>query len=228
MHLPPCIAVIGDLVGSREEPAAWRRELNKLVAGALGTLNRDLGPQLLAAPIVQTAGDEIQALFRGPRGPVELIQRLTDFLHGRAERPIAFGLGCGTIFTHDVPRAPRQLENVALVDGPAFHDARAALERVQKKRGWVACQGLGESGDLILDYIFESMWSIRSRWTALQSHRTVQMRELGVQKEVARQEGLSPSVVSEALKAASFSTILAGEEAARRALACFAGTTESP
>lgn len=230
------LAVIGDVVGSRDETAQERKLLQEQVSALLGELNASLGPTLLAAPVVQTAGDEIQALFRTAEGPLELIQSLTDRLHGRATPPIAFGLGWGAIFTHEVPPAPHQLENVAVVDGPAFHHARAALERVQAEQEWAACRGLGDDGDLIVSYLFRSMWSIRSRWTALQSWRSVGMRELGVrkaadvrglgvQKEVARIQGVSPSVVSEALKAASFETVLAGEEATRRALACFTGAS---
>lgn len=222
------LALIGDLVGSREETSDARQKLQQEVARLLGEENRRLGPERLAAPIVQTAGDEVQALFRGPDGLADFAFRATGRLYGRAERPIAFGVGLGAISTPAMPPSPAQAENVALVDGPAFHRARAALERARKRREWAVFEGFGDPGDLLLDYLFQSMWAIRARWTATQNLSATDMRELGLQKEVARRQGVSPSVVSESLKAASFEVVLAGEEAARRALAHFVALPREP
>ncbi len=223
------VALIGDLVGSREEPPAVRQELQRTVAALVREEVERLGPARLAGPLVQTAGDEIQALFRGPDGVVELVSRATERLLGRAaDRPIAFGIGLGALTTPPLPEPPGQIENVALADGPAFHRARAALERARKRREWAVFEGFGATGDLVLDALFQSMWALRGRWTAVQGLYAREMRRLGVQKEVAREHGISPSVVSESLKAASFDVVLASEEAARRALAHFAALAERP
>jgi hypothetical protein len=208
------LALIGDLVASRLN--ADRAGVQAALGALLADLNRELGPEVLAAPFVLTAGDELQALFRIPAPAVGAVQELTDALAiTPLEQPIVFGLGLGSLSTGALPPPPAQAESAALLDGPCFHQARAALERAQKGRGWAACGGFGDDYDRVLDGLFELMGAIRGGWTAKQRLYAMERRRLDQQKEVAEQHRVSPSVVSESLKAASFDAILRGEEAAR-------------
>jgi hypothetical protein len=223
--LPVYLALIADLAASRLNPD--RAGVQAALRALLADLNRDLGPAVLAAPFVLTAGDEVQALFRDvprepprPPGqrPVDALWKLTDEL-ATLEQPIVFGLGCGALSTGPLPPPPAQAESAALLDGPCFHRARAALERAQKSRGWVACSGFTPDFDLMLDGLFEVMGVIRGGWTAKQRAYALDMRRLDLQKDLAELHHVSPSVVSESLKAASFEAILHGEEAAHLLLA---------
>ena len=219
------LALIGDLVASRLH--ADRAGVQAALGALLADLNRELGPTVLAAPLALTAGDEIQALFRKlPRAAprprahraVEALQRITDEL-ATFEQPVVFGLGLGVISTGPLPPPPGQAESAAVLDGSCFHRAREALERAQKSRGWVACSGFPSDFNIMLDGLFEVMGALRSGWTAKQRSYALDMRRLERQKDLAELHHVSPSVVSESLKAASFEAILHGEEAARLLLA---------
>ena len=213
-------ALIGDLVTSRatgDRPRV-QHELREL----LPRLNDSLGAESLAAGFVLTAGDEVQALFRAPSRAVEAIRRVTDRLSAAPfEQGIAFGLGYGRLSTEELPPAPAQAENVALLDGPCFHLAREGLEAIKKEKSWVRARGFGAREDVVVDGLFELMAAIRGGWTAKQGWYALQTRELEQQKKVAELSGVSPSVVSESLKAAHFEAILKGERAARRLLESF-------
>ena len=213
----PYLALIGDLIASR------RSEDRANVQGHLGAIVAEQNQECresLAADLIQTAGDEIQGLFRHPRAVVRVVQAITDRMFGAPlEQAITFGIGWGGLSTGDLPEAPSP--NVALLDGPCFHRARSALLRARKRRSWAAFEGFGEQGDRVLDSLFELMGAIRSEWTATQSLYTVETRSLEVQKTVAERCRVSPSVISESLKAAHFETIRRGEDAARILLASF-------
>jgi hypothetical protein len=209
------LALIGDLVASRQNPR--RVELQETLQRLLFELNRELGPRALAAPLALTAGDEVQGLFRDVErsvqpGVVGALQKLTDEL-APLEQPIVFGLGFGPLSTGPLPPPPGQAENPALLDGPCFHHARTALERAQKHGRWVMCVGFEPTMDKVLDSQFELMGAIRAGWTAKQRVYAGEKRQLELQKDLAQRHNVSPSVVSESLKAASFEAIQRGEYA---------------
>lgn len=225
---PVFIALTADLVASTAMDPADRAELQRHVLAKLKELNRALRGKELAAPLTLTAGDEIQGLFRGTDRLVETIQELTDMLFGVAPAGeegwrhfpyLIFGAGRGTLTTDSVPAAPGQAPNPALLDGPAFHRARAALETAQRKRVWANFQGFGTPEDEILDALFSLMGAVRSRWGAEQGATSYRVRRYRRQKDLAKERGVSGSVVSESLSSAHHKTLLAGEEAARKLLA---------
>jgi hypothetical protein len=226
---PVYIALTADLVASTAMDPEDRAELQRNVLVKLKDLNRGLRGESLAAPLTLTAGDEIQALFRRSDRLVETIQELTDVLFGvvppgpeegwRHFPYIIFGAGRGTLTTDSIPAAPKQAPNPALLDGPAFHRARAALEVAQRKRVWANFQGFGTPEDEILDALFSLMGAVRSRWGAEQGATSYRVRRYQHQKDLAKERGVSGSVVSESLSAAHHKTLLAGEEAARKLLA---------
>ncbi|HEX6882802.1 MAG TPA: SatD family protein [Planctomycetota bacterium] len=217
---PVSIALTGDLVASRAMDPSDRDRLQGQVLATLGELNGELGPECLAAPLTLTAGDEIQGLFRRSTRLVEAIQEITDRLFGCGAFPyLVFGLGRGPLTTGSVPAPPAQAPNPAWLDGPAFHHARAALETAQRKGVWACFEGFGALEDELLDALFALMGAVRSRWAAEQGRTSYEARRTALQKDLADRRQVSPSVVSESLRAANHRVILAGEEAARKLLA---------
>lgn len=204
-------ALIGDVVRSRRLPdrAASQRALQAAIAAA----NREWYPAALAAPLALTAGDEVQALFSRPEAAVAAVRTLSDAL---APGRMAFGLGWGALSTDLEP-------DPAVLDGPCFHAAREALEHAQKLGLWVVARGFGGSADEALSALFGLLGVVRGRWTATQA-RYVAAARGALQKDVAAQFGVSPSVVSESLSAASFHVVTAGEAALERLLARFLRT----
>jgi hypothetical protein len=211
---PRYVALIGDIAGSRSLPN--RAEIQDQLRELFLALNRDLPEGHLAAPLAFSAGDQFQALLHRPESAMEIIRWLADEMH-----PIRFhhGLGYGPLTTS-------LRSEVGFLDGPCFHSAREALERGTGQDRWVSSSGFGEDVVRQIDAIFRLMDAIRSGWTEKQNRYARHARTLP-QKEVATLLEVSPSVVSESLKAARFEAVREGEEAARILLAPFGSRTES-
>ena len=221
------VALIGDVVESRELDLRRRKRVQLALQEQLEVLNRALGPEILAARITLTGGDEVQALLRRPGHVVEVVRELSDVLF-QAEigaLRMRFGVGRGSLTTGPVPTP--WAENPALLDGPAFHHAREALTRARDRQLWACFEGLEGSAanvrprtDLALEALFALMGSIREDWTERQGRVSILFRKLhsqaagGSQSDLARELRVSPSVISETLKAARHNLLLLGEEAA--------------
>lgn len=205
-------ALIGDVVESRASPD--RRDLQRQLLQGLEELNAHF-EDALARPLGLTSGDEIQGLFREPAEAVTVVVALTEAI--LPERWV-FGLGYGSLSTD-------LYDNVARIDGPCFHRAREALRRT-RAGGWLTALGFGEPEDGAVSSLFTLMDAVRGRWTEKQLGY-VRAARWRPQKDVARDFGVTPSTVSESLKAASFAAVQEGERAARQLLARFGSDGES-
>lgn len=214
------LALIGDVVSSKDIAVERREGFQRDLEGLLETLNDEAPAGSIAARLAITAGDEFQGLFREPGAVVSVIATITDRLH-----PVEFlfGIGWGTLSTRLRPEA------VSKNDGLCFHRAREALERRSGRRGkgtrWVSASGFGESVDETIEALFGLMHAVRSRWTPKQRLYSGEARWMS-QKEVARKFGVGPSTVNESLGAASFGAVLDGEEALRGLLRRFGSQAE--
>ncbi|GJM20599.1 MAG: hypothetical protein DHS20C15_05140 [Planctomycetota bacterium] len=216
------LALIADLVASRQSPE--RAALQDALGELLERLNFEQA-QAFAAPMVQTAGDELQALLHPLHAEhaLTLVREVSDALFGRRfQQRVVFGLGLGTLSTGPLP-TDGAAPNVALLDGPCFHRARAALEEAQRTSRWAIVKGFARSGfhahlDELLSMHFELVGTLRQGWTPLQAHYAAAVRrELsadgrGAQKRVAEIESVNPSVISESLKASHFDVVLRAEQ----------------
>ncbi|MGH9380181.1 MAG: SatD family protein [Thermoanaerobaculia bacterium] len=214
---PTWLALLADLVGSRR--VADRGKVQGRLVAAVDALNARHETEL-AAPLAVSRGDEVQGLFaaspQSRAAAVSVVVALADALH-----PVEWrcGLGWGGLTT---PLGPQ----VVRLDGPAFHRARAALERAQAEGRWLAAEGLGSATERPLEGLFALMQAARRRWTDRQLEFIRAARDL-LQKDVAAHFEVSPSTVSESLKAAGYGAVLEGEAAAETLLSQFGIETES-
>lgn len=119
MHVPgERVALLGDLVGSRD--AADRRAVHDRFVAALGAANAATHP---LQPASVTVGDECQGVYATVGGALEAAHRLRLELAGASE--VRVGLGVGSILELDAARR--------LQDGPAWWEARAAIEAVERE-----------------------------------------------------------------------------------------------
>ena len=197
-------ALIGDVVGSRKvkDRAGLQRRLRAAVAGINDRLTLE---DALAVPLTITSGDEIQDLLVDPKAAVDAAIYLADAI---APEWMRFGLGYGPIST-GLAQTPAE------VDGPCFHRAREALESTDRDFRWLGARGFGDDLERGLEGVFGLMAAIRRTWTARQAEIVRHARKETVQKVIAQTLEVSPSVVSESLRAARFRAILAGERTAR-------------
>lgn len=205
-------ALVGDVVSSRSSPD--RSRLQQKLLQEIERLNRCF-KVAFASPLALTSGDEVQALMAQPEAAVSVVVSLTEAI---APERLIFGLGYGELSTDIYP-------NVTQIDGPCFHAARSALQE-KDADPWLIARGFGQSEDDVLTSLFTLMKAVRSRWTEKQLGYVRAVRQKP-QKEVAAEFDVSPSTVSESLKASSFTAVLEGEKAARQLLRDFGSQTES-
>ena len=196
------LAIIGDIRGSRGIPEPKRSELQKRLERGLQRVN-ELFAEELASSFVVTLGDEFQGLLVGPGRALAVVVALEGELAGI---PVRYGLGWGAVTT--------ELRDPALgMDGPCFHRARDAVLEGKRADRWVTARGFGED-DTVLDGVLWLIGAVRSRWTVIQRETVEQVRAAETQRDVAAARGVSPSTVSEALRAALHESVLAAEKSA--------------
>lgn len=210
---PHYLALLADLVGSRR--VADRAAVQRRMLETVEALNARYADDL-AAPLAVSRGDEVQGLFARRDAVVPVIVELADALH-----PVEWccGVGWGSLST------PLGTEVVRL-DGPAFHGARAALERAQGGGRWLAVEGIGSATGQVFESLFALMQALRHRWTDRQIE-FIRAARGALQKDVAARFDVSPSTVSESLKAAGFGAVQEGEAAVAALLSRFGQEGES-
>lgn len=229
---PLYLALIGDLVGSRETKN--RAELQRRLAEEMARLSL-LWAGEFASNLAFTAGDEMQALFRWPflqedpiRGRriadaiVDVVIRIAAVVHPMR---ICFGLGGGGLSTDLQPESP------AAMDGPCFHAARAALGLSKGEDRLLTTCGLAREPegkkiltieDIAPTAVFGLLGALLSEWTSRQVEIALDpergLTELRqekaseeenpfasrMRKEVAQNFNVSPSVVTEGMRAARY------------------------
>ena len=182
------IAIIGDVVGSRS--AGDRSDLQDRLGGGLRDVNTAF-VEHIAAEFVLTVGDEFQGLLSAA-GSLDLILATLRMHAFPAE--LRFGAGVGELET--------ALRSQAIgMDGRCFHNAREAIERAAERRTPVEVQAA--DGSETSFEIYSLLYGvIRSRWTTRQ-REVVDLSASGLEgREVAEYLSITPSAVSQHLKAA--------------------------
>jgi SatD family protein len=129
------IALIADAVQSRTLPPPRRSRLQADLRASLADLNRRYHRDL-AARFGVTQGDELQCLLVSTA-------RLWDVAHAIRHRfgAVDWVIGCGRgAVTTDL--AGGRL-NAPEIDGPCFHEARAAVDAAKRERLLFAFRGFG-------------------------------------------------------------------------------------
>src|SRR5216117_2489850 len=164
------VAALADATASRLLPPARRARLQAELRAALPELNRRYR-RALAARFAVTLGDELQGLLTSP-APV---WDVAHFIRARFPE-IAWVVACGRgrISTPLAATAPE-------VDGPCFHEARAALDRAKPERLVFAFGGFPAALEPLVSYYSALYWS----WTPRQ-RRVATLLRLGSAALAAR------------------------------------------
>lgn len=204
-----CIAIIGDIVESRQIKGSRREELQSRFRTVMERLNRDLHHHKLADFVI-TTGDEFQGLLSAAGSLPEIVWTTERILHPQQVR---LAIGHGTLETALSPTA-------ISMDGPVWHRAREGLEAAKDhaRLGGVF-RGFGNDEDEILSGVATLLEALRRRFTDRQREVVRWLREAHTHEEVARELGISRQAVTKHSAAADWEAYQTGENAWRRMLA---------
>ena len=206
------LALIADVIDSKK--VQERLDLQKQVEITLQKMNELFG-DYLASRFTLTLGDEFQALLEVDAPIFQIIDTLRLELNPTQLR---FGIGLGEIVTAIDP-----LQSVG-ADGPAYWNARAAINFVHQKNDYGNTQIYFSSGkenqDFFVNALIASGEAIRSGWRDSQEEILLNLLKRSVysesfsQQDLAKSLAINPSALSKRLKSSSIRVYLRGRAAA--------------
>ena len=206
------LALIADVIDSKM--VQERLDLQKQVEKTLQKMNELFG-DYLASRFTLTLGDEFQALLKVDAPVFQIIDTLRSEL---TPTQLRFGIGLGEIVTAIDP-----LQSVG-ADGPAYWNARAAINFVHQKNDYGNTQIYFSSGkenqDFFVNSLIASGEAIRSGWRDSQEEILLNLLKRSVysesfsQQDLAQSLAINPSALSKRLKSSSVRVYLRGRAGA--------------
>ncbi len=185
VHAKPCIALIADMVRSRELPRNQRPGVQERFQQFVGYLNKTYSRDILSRFAI-TLGDEFQGLLSSATPIPDL---MWDIEHRFSDRNLRVGMGFGALHT------PIQREALN-VDGPALHMARAAIQAAHEKRWYGGVfLGFGEL-DPVMNGIARILWFHRSKLTETQLRIAELLRQGQSQSDAAEELNITRQAIS--------------------------------
>ena len=206
------LALIADVIDSKM--VQERFDLQKQLEKTLQTMNELFG-EFIASNFTLTLGDEFQGLLKVDAPVFQMIDTLRSLL---TPTQLRFGIGLGEIVTDIDP-----LQSIG-ADGPAYWNARAAINLVHQKNDYGNTQIYFLSGkekqDFFVNALIASGEAIRSGWRGSQEEILVDLLKRCVysenfsQQDLAQSLEINPSALSKRLKSSSIRVYLRGRAAA--------------
>ena len=206
------LALIADVIDSKT--VQERFDLQKQLEKTLQKMNELFG-DYLASRFTLTLGDEFQALLEVDAPVFQIVDTLRSEL---TPTQLRFGIGLGEIVTAIDP-----LQSIG-ADGPAYWNARAAINLVHQKNDYGNTQIYFSSGkenrDFFVNALIASGEAIRSGWRDSQEEILLNLLKRSVysesfsQQDLAQSLAINPSALSKRLKSSSIRVYLRGRAAA--------------
>ena len=206
------LVLIADVIDSKM--VQERFDLQKQLEKTLQKIN-ELFKDYLASSFTLTLGDEFQALLKVDAPIFQIIDTLRSEL---TPTQLRFGIGLGEIVTAIDP-----LQSIG-ADGPAYWNARAAINLVHQKNDYGNTQIYFSSGkenqDFFVNALIASGEAIRSSWRDSQEEILLNLLKRSVysesfsQQDLAQSLAINPSALSKRLKSSSIRVYLRGRAAA--------------
>lgn len=206
------LALIADVIDSKM--VQERFDLQKQLEKTLQTMNELFG-EFIASNFTLTLGDEFQGLLKADAPVFQIIDTLRSEL---TPTQLRFGIGLGEIVTDIDP-----LQSIG-ADGPAYWNARAAINLVHQKNDYGNTQIYFSCGkekqDFFVNALIASGEAIRSGWRGSQEEILLDLLKRCVysenfsQQDLAQSLEINPSALSKRLKSSSIRVYLRGRAAA--------------
>ena len=206
------LALIADVIDSKM--VQERFDLQKQLEKTLQTMNELFG-EFIASNFTLTLGDEFQGLLKVDAPVFQIIDTLRSEL---TPTQLRFGIGLGEIVTDIDP-----LQSIG-ADGPAYWNARAAINLVHQKNDYGNTQIYFSCGkekqDFFVNALIASGEAIRSGWRGSQEEILLDLLKRCVysenfsQQDLAQSLEINPSALSKRLKSSSIRVYLRGRAVA--------------
>ena len=206
------LALIADVIDSKM--VQERFDLQKQLEKTLQTMNELFG-EFIASNFTLTLGDEFQGLLKADAPVFQIIDTLRSEL---TPTQLRFGIGLGEIVTDIDP-----LQSIG-ADGPAYWNARAAINLVHQKNDYGNTQIYFSCGkekqDFFVNALIASGEAIRSGWRGSQEEILLDLLKRCVysenfsQQDLAQSLAINPSALSKRLKSSSIRVYLRGRAVA--------------
>ncbi|HED10926.1 MAG TPA: hypothetical protein ENJ10_09580 [Caldithrix abyssi] len=187
------IVIIGDIIRSRLQQE--RAALQKRFQTALGYSALKFADKVISPPTL-TIGDEFQVVLPVD-GPV--FDLLAQFEFSMNYIPFRYGFGLGAIAT--------QINRKAAIgmDGPAFYNAREALESARKNGFIYHFKGAGAPYTQSINLLLHWVSLRRASWKLLKKQSYYLYHHRGMkQKDIARRLEVSQPAVSKIIRDPAF------------------------
>ncbi len=205
------LALIADVIDSKM--VQERFDLQKQLEKTLQKMNELFG-EFIASNFTLTLGDEFQGLLKVDAPVFQIIDTLRSEL---TPTQLRFGIGLGEIVTDIDP-----LQSIG-ADGPAYWNARAAINLVHQKNDYGNTQIYFSCGkekqDFFVNALIASGEAIRSGWRGSQEEILLDLLKRCVysenfsQQDLAQSLEINPSALSKRLKSSSIRVYLRGRAA---------------
>lgn len=196
--------IIGDMIDSKK--IVDRQSVQTKFKDVLNQIN-DKYADDIASKFTITLGDEFQGLLKNQQNIFNII---FDIEIAMAPIEMRFGVGIGEVST------AINFESSTEVDGPAYHRARAMVDKLERSEGQhlrraanilIASQEENTRIDELLNSILSVCTALKSNWTSKQYKIIETYLHSGEnQSKAAEKLGVGQSSVSRALKSAQFAT----------------------
>lgn len=202
------VVIIGDIVRSRRLSRKRRSTIQSRLKEVFVTLNRG-NKRTVTTPLQFTAGDEFQGVLQNPGSAPLVIREVREAI---APVFVRFGIGIGEIST-PVSAEPQSM------DGPAFHRARAGIERSSEFLDLICVISATPTTDDVVNGLFDLLGVIRSKWSTRVQEVIRLYDQYQKLEPVAKRLNISAQAVSKHLRVSGYRAYARGEVLLMRFLA---------
>jgi len=189
------IVLIGDVVSSKK--IADRLAFQNRLAAALKRLS-DSNPNA-ASPYTITLGDEFQAVLHRADTMFHEIFSLLGEVH---PEKIRFAVGIGDI---DTPINPRSAIGM---DGPAFHNARDAMEELERSSRLFGIAGLQGSCAEVTVHTLDLLFRIIGKWKKNRLRTLTMLIEGTAVSEISGKLGITEQAVYKTIRTGALENVV--------------------
>lgn len=191
--------IVGDIIGSKEIGPEKRERVSLVVRQTFDRLNAEYADSMMAG-LDTVRGDGFECVLLAQAMAPRIIMEIIKAFYAAEKTKVRVSVVLGELVTSGT--------NVNQADGPAFHAANAALERLKEQRSdnWLqVSMETGSIGQPLLDGTLALLTALTTDWTEKQRECVWAMEALDGQKSlVSAQLGRSPTVINKQLRAAHY------------------------